>query len=70
MFISNLQEPLDLSFSPGPTDPVHIKKGELIAEIDENTIAKLDLIYKQAFEETRLAEEKLKGLQDCGTRTS
>ena len=44
---------------PG-TDPVHIKKGELIAEIDENTIAKLDLIYKQAVEETRLAEEKLR----------
>ena len=44
---------------PG-TDPVHIRKGELIAEIDENTIAKLDLIYKQAVEETRLAEEKLR----------
>ena len=44
---------------PG-TDPVHIRKGELIAEIDANTVARLDLIHKQAIEETRLAEEKLR----------
>ncbi|MFL2783578.1 MAG: hypothetical protein ACJ0BL_00915 [Dehalococcoidia bacterium] len=44
---------------PG-TDPVHIRKGELIAEIDTNTIARLNLIHKQAVEETSLAEEKLR----------